>query len=85
MAAAHYQPAGKVEWFCFTLAYKLVLSVESVGKALVYSSGNHLRIDQAVERCKATLEKLHPWEWHQVHGDFVQVYIEVTFKPHRAC
>lgn len=27
---------------------------------------------------------MHPWVRHQVHSDFIQVHIKITFETHRA-
>ena len=58
--------------------------IKGVREALVDIPGQDLRVDQVVKRRKTGLQEVHLREWHHIHGDFIEINVQISLEPHRA-
>ena len=82
---AHDESASQVNRRSFSLLNQLHFRVKCLGKGLVNRAPHHFWIHKLEKRRYTRLQKLHFGKGHHIHGDLIQIHIQVSLKPHRAC
>ena len=84
LLASNDETTCQIDWLYFSLLNKLHISIKSFAKRLINTTSHHFWVNQVVKWRYAALQEMHLRKGNHIHCDFIQIYIQITFKSHTA-